>query len=46
MNGDEEADGLSKEADDLVSMEDEAELTGSWTKRSVIYEITFVIDCE
>ena len=46
MNGDGEADGLSKEADDLVSVDDEAVLMSSWTKRLVICEITFVIDCE
>jgi len=46
MNGDGEPDGLSKEADDLVSVDDGAVLMGSWTKRLVICEITFVIDCE
>ena len=46
MNGDGEADGVSKEADDLVSIEDRTGLTGSWMKRLVIYEITFVIDYE
>jgi hypothetical protein len=46
MNGDGDTDGVSKEADDLVSLEYRAGLTGSWTKRLVIYEITFVIDYE
>jgi hypothetical protein len=46
MNGNVEADGVSKEADDLVSMGYRVGLTGSWTKRLVIYEITFVIDYE
>jgi len=46
MNGNEEADSASKEADDLVSMEDKAGLIISWTKRLVTYEITFVIDYE
>jgi len=46
MNGNEEADGGSKEADDLVSVADKAGLTGSWMKRLGIYEITFVIDYE
>ena len=46
MNGDGEVDGVSKEADDLVSRKHEAGLTGSWMKRLVIYEITSVIDYE
>jgi hypothetical protein len=46
MNGDEEGDMVAKEADDLVSLEFRAGLTGSWMKRLVIYEITFVIDYE
>jgi hypothetical protein len=46
MNGDEEGDRVSKEADDLVSLEYRAGLTSSWMKRLVIYEITFVIDYE
>jgi len=46
MNGDGEVDGVSKEADDLVSMEGKAGLIISWTKRSVTCEITFVIDYE
>jgi hypothetical protein len=46
MNGGGEVDGVSKEADDLVSERWKAGLTGSWMKRLVIYEITFVIDYE
>lgn len=44
-DGQDERNG-SKEADDLVSFRTGTGLTGSWTKRSVIYVITCAIGCE